>query len=325
MKISIIIPVYNVADYIENCLYSVARQTYKGNIECLIIDDCTPDNSCELIKKFLNSYIGSIEFKVIHHRENKGLSGARNTGIKNATGNYLYFLDSDDIIKDDCLEKISEPLQKKTYDFVIGGVTSSPYDPRYDKSLMVDDGSILSNDEILDTYIHKLWYITAWNKLCNKKFIVDNELYFKEGLIHEDDLWSFELAYKAKSMFVIRTITYIYTIRTNSIMADACSLKHWKAYTDVANEMLSFIEKQEKRKNVLYNFVFNFMKSLLCTSCIYGNRQEFLIIYNRLRSQFKRIPKLRLFLKGYKMSGLISSLLCICPSPIFRFLYRLKK
>lgn len=91
IKISVIIPVYNVAPYITDCLHSVMRQSYQGSIECLLIDDCGTDNSMEVVNSVLNDYNGKIDFKVLHHECNRGLSAARNTGVASATGDYLYF------------------------------------------------------------------------------------------------------------------------------------------------------------------------------------------------------------------------------------------
>ena len=90
MTVSIIIPVYNVAEYIEKCLYSVIQQkTY--NIECILVDDCGTDNSIEIAEKIINQYNGPISFKLLHHNHNRGLSAARNTGINIATGDYVFF------------------------------------------------------------------------------------------------------------------------------------------------------------------------------------------------------------------------------------------
>lgn len=97
MKISIIIPIYNVAEYVSDCLKSVLQQTYK-NIEIIIVNDCTEDNSMVIIEGLLKESATSIPYKIINHTRNQGLSVARNTGIKNSTGDYLYFMDSDDEI-----------------------------------------------------------------------------------------------------------------------------------------------------------------------------------------------------------------------------------
>ena len=119
IKVSIIIPIYNVEPYIERCIISVLNQSYK-NIEIIIINDCTPDKSIELINKLLNNKYSSTEnIHILNHEKNKGLSAARNTGIMNATGDYLYFLDSDDSITHDCIEVLVNALSLNI-DFVIG-------------------------------------------------------------------------------------------------------------------------------------------------------------------------------------------------------------
>lgn len=94
-KISIIVPIYNVEKYIKSCIDSIIQQDYP-NIECIFVNDCTQDKSMIIVNNCLNKYKGSIEFKIINHENNLGLSAARNTGVKRSTGDYLYFLDSDD-------------------------------------------------------------------------------------------------------------------------------------------------------------------------------------------------------------------------------------
>ena len=119
-KISIIIPIYNVEEYITECLQSVMRQTYKGEIECILVDDCGTDNSIAVAERHIADYKGPIEFRVLHHVRNRGLSAARNTGTDAATGDYIYYLDSDDYISDDCLEVLAEPLKKREYEMILG-------------------------------------------------------------------------------------------------------------------------------------------------------------------------------------------------------------
>ena len=100
MKISVIIPVYNVEKYIRRCLLSVKDQKCEDfNIECLIVDDCSPDGSMTIVRDLIEKNDDkSITFTIISHEKNKGLSEARNSGIKASTGDYLYFIDSDDDI-----------------------------------------------------------------------------------------------------------------------------------------------------------------------------------------------------------------------------------
>ena len=91
--VSIIIPTYNVESYIKECLDSVAAQTYCGAMECVIVDDCGKDGSIEIAKEFIANYYGDIDFRIIHRKKNGGLSAARNSGIEEVSGDYIFFLD----------------------------------------------------------------------------------------------------------------------------------------------------------------------------------------------------------------------------------------
>jgi len=103
-SISIIIPVYNVEPYIAECVESVMRQTYTGPMECIIVDDCGTDKSIEIVKQLITEYKGPIDFRIQHHEHNRGLAVARNTDTDAATGDYIYYLDSDDWVEPNIVE-----------------------------------------------------------------------------------------------------------------------------------------------------------------------------------------------------------------------------
>ena len=115
--VSIIIPVYKVEDYIERCLRSVINQTY-SRLECILVDDCSPDNSVSIAKKVLAEFTFNAKF--IFHHQNEGLSVTRNTGIQHATGKYLYFLDSDDEITPDAIKRLVEISEKYQAEITVG-------------------------------------------------------------------------------------------------------------------------------------------------------------------------------------------------------------
>ena len=107
LTISIIIPVYKVEAYIEECLASVVSQQDAGiAVECIIVDDCSPDGSMDIVRRFVDNYQGAVQFRLLRHEVNRGLSAARNTGIDAATGDYLLFVDSDDYLSADCLSTL---------------------------------------------------------------------------------------------------------------------------------------------------------------------------------------------------------------------------
>lgn len=241
VKVTIVIPLYQVEEYIEASLLSVANQTYKGPIECIIIDDCGTDNSCRIVETFMSEYKGGVEFRLLHHDHNRGLSAARNTGMDHASGEYIYFLDSDDEITPDCIEKLTKPLESYRYDFVIadfsivGGYPITTY--------LKARGEYKSG--IKEAYYRKEWNVTAWNKLCNLDFLKRVALTFKEGIIHEDVLWSFYLANYAQSMYALTEKTYIYKLRESSIMGQMkfrltkSMDSYMLIYTEINNFLLS--------------------------------------------------------------------------------------
>lgn len=219
-KISIIIPVYNVQEYIADCIYSIMRQNYLGQIECLLIDDCGSDNSMTIIGTILAEYSGSVEFRIIHHPHNLGLSAARNTGIDAAKGEYIYFVDSDDYIADNCLEILAAPLCDYQYDMVLGGLEFfNGQEIVPNDFLNKEKGAILTNEKIFyDFYNERLIYAAAWNKLTKKTLFNEGELSFLEGQIHEDELWMYKCCLNLQSLYIQTEVTYFYRLRSTGIM-----------------------------------------------------------------------------------------------------------
>ena len=111
LNLSIIIPVYNVEAYIEECLASVVAQSdAKANIECIIVDDCSPDGSMDIVRRFVENYQGAVQFRTLRHEVNRGISAARNTGVEAATGDYVFFIDSDDYLMEHGLKTLVDGL-----------------------------------------------------------------------------------------------------------------------------------------------------------------------------------------------------------------------
>ena len=119
MKVSIIIPVYNVEKYISRCLNSVINQTMTEGVECIIIDDCTPDNSMDIIEQILKDYNGGIQFQIIHNKNNRGIAAVRNMGLLQAKGDYISYIDSDDYCEPNMIEEMYMLAIQKNADMVI--------------------------------------------------------------------------------------------------------------------------------------------------------------------------------------------------------------
>lgn len=210
MKVSVIIPTYNVEPYITECLESVARQTYQGEMECLIVDDCGTDNSIAVAKRFVQSYHGSISFKIIHRAKNGGLSAARNTGVEASTGDYIYFLDSDDAIIPETIEEMVNVVKEHPQvEMVQGGIANM-------KGKAVDDFTLKDLPDYTEdqTWITKnILYdlpVTSWNRLLKNSFLKQNDITFHEGIIHEDVPYCFQLALKCKYVGFVGKNTYLF-------------------------------------------------------------------------------------------------------------------
>ena len=283
-KISIIIPLYNVEEYIVECLESVARQTYQGKIECIIVDDCGTDKSLSITEQFISDYEGKIDFKLVHHAKNRGLSAARNTGVEHASGDYIYFLDSDDYISDDCIEVLAEPLKNKEYDMVIGDYRVIGNDWGVPK-LFLTDGEYLVKEDILTYYTTGKIYMMAWNKLCSKSFILQSYLLFPEGILHEDDYWSFTIFSKLQKLYIVSSETYNYRIRNNGIMNGVnYTIKNRDGYQETLLVLARFIGRNAAG-NSLHEWLNNrYLKLIVQISN--ENNLSFWRIYQQLREVY---------------------------------------
>lgn len=252
MKVSIIIPVYKVEKYIERCLLSALNQTWP-DIEIILVNDCTPDDSMLVVQHILEGHPRSHAVVVLSHEVNKGQSAARNTGIRSAKGDYIFFLDSDDYLSDDSVSSLAEVLTNQNIDFVIGNykimgrVRSIPH-------LQLKKGLLATNESILSAYAYDLWPRTVWNILINKEFLLNNGLFFKEGIIHEDDLWTFMLACKANSAYVVDKITYYYYMHTHSTTGSP-SLWNLECRVQIISLLYDYIMIDQSLKENRYVYI----------------------------------------------------------------------
>lgn len=216
--VSIIIPVYNVSAYIEQCISSIMNQTYK-DIECIIVDDATPDDSITKCEKMIASYDGPIKFSILSNAQNKGLSAARNLGTKVATGDFLFYLDSDDELTPDCIETLLKPMME---DSSIEMVQGNHVDNINGKKRKFYNGSrsiVISTNKEVRKHFYVNHHICgcAWNKLLRRRIVDKYNLHFKEGVLYEDRLWIFYIQKYIERMIICKDVTYVYNIRQNSI------------------------------------------------------------------------------------------------------------
>lgn len=208
-KVSIIIPVYNAEQYIERCIQSVMQQTYDNHlIECILVDDCSTDGSYALMQHLVEHYNGSIQFLLLSHDHNQGVAAARNTGLSQASGYYIFLIDNDDILFPHCLETLTNAaLKYDDADLVIGNCLNHRSNTYYNYAK--EDVVITDHTEILRTGYNMTYGAFPWNKLVKRDIIQQHHLYFEQ--VTFDDLhWFMDMLQVIRSMVVLAEETYSY-------------------------------------------------------------------------------------------------------------------
>lgn len=237
-KISVIIPMYKVEEYIGKCIESVIKQTYT-NLEIILVDDGSPDKCGEISDEYAEK---DSRIKVIH-RKNGGLSAARNSGLDIATGDYVMFVDSDDYIHPRMMECMYATACNKKADIVVcdyAKVKEGEATPQLQETKQVVE--ITKNNQ-LDYMLGKtkIIFTVVWNKLYRRELL--QEIRFPEGKVHEDEFVTYKLLHKAKKVCYIKDVFYYYVQRTSSIMGEGINLKTLQKL-DAFQERMLFYEQQ---------------------------------------------------------------------------------
>lgn len=234
-KVSIVIPVYNVEKYLERCLFSIVNQTYK-EIEIILVNDGSKDNSGAICDQFVKK---DSRAKVLH-QENRGLSEARNTGLRNVTGDYVMFLDSDDWLEFDAIEFLLGQAISQNADMVVGGVFRTSNVVEHPKNTPVS--YLLTQEEYAKRYFkiesQTIEYY-VWNKLYRRRVVEGIE--FPSGFFAEDVPTMFRYILNSQTIVVTDKIVYNYFINTSGLTAKFTSkhfdvLKGWDLVCQYANE-----------------------------------------------------------------------------------------
>jgi glycosyltransferase involved in cell wall biosynthesis len=219
--ISVIIPAYNVEEYIIDCLESISRQTAEISVECIIVDDHSTDNTLALVNRYVNDYRGHVEFKVLTHRENQGQGVARNTGLDNARGRYVFFMDSDDTLTDEAfMLMMTHVTRHPGVDMVVAVKVTEPRDAQLDRCFELDalqDVSYIDDIEDLKRNYFKLTE-TVIPRLYRREFLDDNNLRFIGGVKLEDFHFQIQAFSAVRSFALCYHTVYIYRIRQGSTM-----------------------------------------------------------------------------------------------------------
>lgn len=301
IKLSIIIPVYNVAPYVEKCLRSCAEQDLsQENYEIIVINDGTPDNSLEIVERVAKDYSNII----IHSQENQGLSAARNKGLSLAKGEYVWFVDSDDWIKTDCLKEITEKCTTLSLDALgicAANVIDNDVVKRFDHQVK---GVISGKQALICGKMNVQVPFTIYRRL----FLLENNLYMKIGIFHEDSEFTPRAYYHVKKVSFIDKVFYFIHQNPDSITRTPNPKKAFDCIF-VANSLSAFSQTIEKEllKRFDYIISMNINNSLNNTYEMSTQKRKELnqYIYEH-KNLFNHL--LRSKVLKYKMEGLLFNL-----------------
>ncbi|MFI3208243.1 MAG: glycosyltransferase family 2 protein [Eubacteriales bacterium] len=273
IKISVIVPIYKVEQYLEECIESIVNQTYR-NIEIILVDDGSPDQ-CPLI---CDQWAKADERITVIHQENLGLSEARNAGIRIATGEYLAFIDSDDYYQDlEFLDTIHKHLLAERVDMIqYNRMENISYPVRILQCRDFQEVFVMLTDMTM-------YLVNAWNKVVRRDLIINNGLYFKKDMICEDFDWTYHLVFYIKTVQVMSSVPIYHRNNPTSIMNNI-NKKMVKDMLGSLTERVYYIQKMEDEELFQKHLMYMMGKTYLgiLWMCSYLSKEEKAYFYKEL-------------------------------------------
>lgn len=275
-KISVIIPIYNVEDYLEDCLESIINQTYGiENLEVILIDDQSKDNTYQIAKKFEERYPEIIV--LIKNKENIGIGRVRNLGVSKCTGDYFVFVDSDDILPLDAIEKMAQPLSEDPeLDLVIGKHQNFYEDrllniPIYKQMKLFDQEAWVTIHELQLKDLLLVFDLTpTWGKLYKTNWVREKKIKATEGYYYEDAIFALSAIFKANRIKFIKDVIYLYRRDNYSSITREFSRQknddYIKSIQDIRNELL--INEFSEFRPYSELRLFNMWRTVIFINCV---------------------------------------------------------
>lgn len=284
--VSILVPIYNVENYIVRCARSLFEQTYP-DIEYIFVNDCTPDNSVEILKNIIQEYPQRKEhIRIISHEKNRGLAAARNTAVENCQTEFLMHVDSDDYLEKDTVEKLVSKQKNGNYDIVTGNAKFH----RKDNITILRKNEPKEKEELIKFYIQPVYNHTIWGRLIRTSLYKENKIQALEGYnIGEDHQVIPQLFYYAKHFASIDDIVYHYDCTNESsymyINNDyQKELSRHYQNTMSFNVLRSFFEN---KKTIFLKQVYKYMPIYLERAIMLSVKTDNKVIYDKLLSVYK--------------------------------------
>ncbi len=222
MKVSVIIPIYNVSRFIERCAESLMQQTLR-EVEYIFVDDATPDNSISILEEMIARYPQRMkQVHIVHHAENKGLPAARNTGLAHATGEYIFHCDSDDYVEPTMLEEMYNTAKAQEADIVwCDWFLTFAQNERYMRQPSFDSAL-----ESLKAMLSGAMKYNVWNKLVRRSLYTDNDITFPAGYGMGEDMTMMRLFANAKKVAYLPKAFYHYVKLNTGAFSQTYSERH---------------------------------------------------------------------------------------------------
>ena len=313
MKVSVIVPVYNVYPYLDKCLNSLVGQTLK-DIEIIVVNDGSSDNSLEIVNKY-KKYCSNIK---VFSKDNSGLSDTRNFGIKHATGEYLAFVDGDDYVNSEMYEKMYEKAKTGDYDIVTSDI-NYVY-PDKEEKLITDPRKDTS--KIKKLFI--AFYPTVCTKIFKRELFTNNHLEFKSGVWYEDVEFMYRLLPYIKKVGKVDEAFYNYVQREKSITS-TISPKVYD-YVNNFNGLVEYYKNynyyEKYYKELEYAYVRYVYATFIKTSLGYQYNEYLKAVEFAIKNVKKQFPKYRKNIYFYRsFKGLY---LVLFNKTLAKLLYRMR-
>lgn len=291
--ISIIVPIYNVEKYLKQCINSIINQTYK-NIEIILVDDGSPDKCGEIC----DEYSKKDDRIIVIHKKNGGLSDARNKGIDIANGEYLTFVDSDDFVENNYIEKLYNSIKLNNAKIAQCGISKVNESSEIIEKLCYEESFVKTSYEILNNWYgkHLIENVVVWNKMYAKELFKD--IRFPVGKIHEDEFTTYKLIYFSKKVTIICNPLYNYRQNNDSIMGKKFSIKRLDLLEALEQRIQFFKEKNEKDlyENVVRVYIKQLRMYYIKTRKYISNsnkiQKEIIEKYKEINFEIKKIKKI---------------------------------
>ena len=267
-KVSVIVPVYGVEKFVEHCAVSLMEQTLDG-IECIFVDDCSPDTSVDIIRDVISRY-PERDARIVSHSENRGLPTARNTGLELATGKYVFHCDGDDWIEPDMLEKMYAVAENANADIVYCDFYLS-----YEKNeRYMSNPCLESREELLrQGFLSGAMKYNVWNKLVRRSLYTDNGILFPDGHSMGEDMTMIRLTACAERVKYLPEALYHYVQTNSSAFSKTQSLKQLDDIQYNVDATVSFL--REKYGDNIEDDIRNFKLSIKFPFLITDNREQY--------------------------------------------------